>query len=202
VAVGNRCVISLQFAPTAGGARSATLAITNNAADSPKLITLVGSGNVSQPDASIAKNTNVKRLIGRGIVNTSGIGQELILKVRRGARHGPKFYIAVQNIGTAKDRFLVQALQITGGAGFTPSYFLGARTRDSVDVTAAVEAGTFSTSTLAPNAITGDTSMIRVEVLADKIQVFKGTTATFTLTFSSAGDPTKQDTVRVTVIAR
>ena len=200
--VGSNCVIGLQFAPTAGGPRTANLAITDNAPGSPQLIALIGSGNVSQPDASIAKNTNVKRLIGRGIVNTSGIGQELVLKVRRGARHGPKFYIAVQNIGTARDRFLVQALQISGGAGFTPTYFLGARSRDSVDVTAAVEAGTFSTSTLAPNAITSDTSMIRVEVTADKILVFKGTTATFTLTFSSAADPTKQDTVRVTVVAK
>ena len=202
LAVGSNCVIGLQFAPTAGGARSANLVITDNVAGSPQLIALVGSGNLSQPDASIAKNTNVKKLIGRGIINTSGIGQELIQKVRRGARHGVKFYIAVQNVGTASDRFLVQAQQIAGGTGWTATYFLGAKPKDSVDVTAAVESGAFSTSTLAPNAITSDTTMLRVEVTADKINVFKGTTATFTLTFSSAADPTRQDTVRVTVTAR
>jgi hypothetical protein len=202
VGVGSNCVVGLQFAPTAGGARSANLAITDNAAGSPQLIALVGSGNLSQPDASIGKNINVKRFVGRGIVNTTGIGQEIVQKVQRGARKGKRYYVALQNIGTANDRFLVQAQQIAGGTGWTANYFLAARPRDSVDVTAAVEAGTFSTSTMAPGAITGDTSMIRVEVFADKINVAKGTTGTFTLTFSSVGDPTRQDTVRVTAIAR
>ena len=197
---GATCVVGLQFAPTAGGARSANLTFTDNAAGSPQLIALVGSGNLSAPDASVGKNTNLKKFVGRGVVNTSGIGQELVQKVRRGARKGVKYYVALQNIGTANDRFFVQG--DPSSDGFTVNYFLGAKPRDSVDVTAAVEAGTFSTSTMAPGAITGDTSMIRVEVFADKILVAKGTTKTFTLTFSSAADPTRQDTVRVTAIAR
>jgi hypothetical protein len=44
--------------------------------------------------------------------------------------------------------------------------------------------------------------MIRVVIYADKTIVEKGTTATFTLTFTSAGDSTKQDTVTAQVVAK
>lgn len=89
-----------------------------------------------------------------------------------------------------------------GGNGFTVHYFLGAKPADSVDVTTAVVNGTFSTSTMAPGAITGDTSMIRVEVSASATGVGPGTSKAFTLTFTSAGDATRQDIVGVVVTAR
>ena len=89
-----------------------------------------------------------------------------------------------------------------GSGGFTVTYRLGAKPADSVDITAAVVAGGFSTATLAAGAVTGDATMIRVEVLADKALVSPKTTKTFKLTFASPGDPTKQDAVLVTVFAR
>jgi len=200
VATGATCLVTMQFAPTAGGARSANLVITDNAAGSPQLVALVGTGSQSEPDAAVGKNTNVKKMLGFGVVNTSGIGQELVRNIHRGARKGLKFYVAVKNTGTANDNFLVHGDGSSGG--FTVSYFLGAKPSESVDVTAAVEAGTFSTATMAPGAVTGSSTMIRVEVLADKTLVAAGTTKTFTLTFSSASDPSSEDAVRVTVIAR
>jgi len=200
VATGTTCLVQMQFAPSAGGARAANLVITDNAPGSPQLVALVGTGSQSEPDAAVGKNTNVKKMIGFGVINTSGIGQELVQKVHRGARTGLKFYIAVKNSGTANDNFLVHGDGSSGG--FTVSYFLGAKPSDSVDVTAAVEAGTFSTSTMAPQAITGSSTMIRVEVLADKTIVAAGTTKTFTLTFTAGSDPSSQDAVRATVIAR
>jgi hypothetical protein len=45
--------------------------------------------------------------------------------------------------------------------------------------------------------------MIRVVVtVPDKTLVLKNTTQTFTLTFTSASDPTKQDTVSAAVVAK
>ena len=79
---------------------------------------------------------------------------------------------------------------------------MGAIPNDSVEVSSAVESGVFSTSTLAAGATTSDSTMIRVEVFADKTLVSKGVTKTFNLTFTSVGDPTKVDVVKATVIAR
>jgi hypothetical protein len=203
VTTGSTCTVNLQFAPSAGGTRSATLVISNNAAGSPQLVSLIGSGSLSQPDAAIGKNTKLKKLAGFGIINTTGVKQEIKQNVRRGARHGPKYYVAVKNAGSGPDQFLVQSQQIAGGAGFVVNYFLGAKPSESMDVTAAVEAGTFATSTMGPGAVTGNATMIRVEVtVPDKTVVAKGTTATFTLTFTSASNPTEQDTVRITVVAK
>jgi hypothetical protein len=203
VLVGGTCTVNLQFAPSGGGTRSATLAISNNAAGSPQLVSLIGSGSLSQPDAAIGKSTKLKKMAGFGTNNTTGVKQEIKQNVRRRARHGPKYYVAVKNVGSGSDRFTLQGQQIAGGPGFAINYFLGAKTSESVDVTAAVDAGTFATTTMASGAVTGDATMIRVEVtVPDKTVVFKGTTATFTLTFTSAGDPSKQDTVRITAVAK
>jgi hypothetical protein len=51
-------------------------------------------------------------------------------------------------------------------------------------------------------AVTGDSTMIRAEVFADKTLVKKGTQATFTLTFTSVSDTAQQDTVRITALAK
>jgi hypothetical protein len=207
VTTGATCQVNLQFAPSAGGARSASLVFWDNVLGSPQLVSLTGSGNTSQPDAAVGKNTNLKRMVGFGTNNVTGIGQELVQKTTRrkivaGKRvpHGVMSYVAVRNIGTASDSFFVQG--DAGSGGFTVTYWLGSKPADSVDVTAAVVAGGFSTSTLAAGAVTGDATMIRVEVLADKAFVAPKTQKTFKLTFTSAGDPTKQDAVLVTVIAR
>jgi FG-GAP-like repeat/Abnormal spindle-like microcephaly-assoc'd, ASPM-SPD-2-Hydin len=44
VAVGSSCTIGVFFDPTAGGTRTGTLKITDNAGDSPQSVTLTGSG--------------------------------------------------------------------------------------------------------------------------------------------------------------
>src|SRR5206468_2378132 len=41
---GTNCTVSIQFAPTATGQRSGEVIIANNAADSPQVITLIGTG--------------------------------------------------------------------------------------------------------------------------------------------------------------
>jgi hypothetical protein len=200
VRTGATCVVSLEFAPSGSGTRSASLSFVDNSSGSPHLVALVGSGALSQPDARIGKTINTNTMVGAGIINTTGIGQEVVQKVVRGAKQPVKFYVAVQNVGSGADQFLVRGDGSSGG--FTVRYFLGAKPVDSIDVSSAVVSATFATSTMAPGAFTGDATMVRVEVLADKNIVAKGTTKTFTLTFSSTNDPTRQDTVRATVTAK
>ena len=208
ILTGNTCVVGLEFTPTSGGSRSATLSISNNAG-SPQLVTLSGAGALSQPDAAIGKNATLKKMAGFGIINTTGIGQEISQNLHlekptaiQDGKGGVSFYVAMKNVGAGPDQFLVQGQQIDGGLGFTANYFLGSKPSESVDVTAGVVAGTFATATMAAGSVTGDSSMIRVVIYADKTIVAKGTTATFTLTFTSVNDSTKQDTVRATVVAK
>jgi hypothetical protein len=200
VLTGATCTVSVEFAPSGPGSESASLSFVDNSSGSPHLLPLVGSGALSQPDAAIGKTTNLKRMVGAGVINTTGIGQEVAQTVRRGAKQPVKFYVSVKNVGSAADRFLVRGDGSSGG--FTVNYFLGAKPVDSVDVSSIVESSTFATSTMEAGAFTGDATMIRIQVLADKNIVAKGTTKTFTLTFSSASDPSKQDTVRATVTAK
>ena len=200
VVTGATCLVSMQFAPTAGGARSANLAIMNNISGSPQLLSLVGNGSLSQPDAAVGKTPNVRRMVGAGIINTTGAGQEVQQFIRRGARRGLRFYVTLRNVGSAPDRFTVQG--DGNDTGFTVNYYLGSVVKDSLDVSSAVESGVFSSSTLAAGAITSTATMLRVEVFADKTLVGKGVTKTFKLTFSSAGDPTKVDVVKITVKTR
>ena len=200
VATGSTCQVSLEFAPTAGGVRSANLTYTDNISGGPQFLPLLGGGNTSQPDAAIGVSTKPRRMVGSGITNTSGAGQEVLLPIRRGSRRPVRFYVSLKNTGSGADRFTVQGN--VGITGFTVNYFLGAILRDSTDVSSAVESGVFSSSTLAPAAITSPSTMIRVEVYADKTLVGPKVNQTFTLTFTSASDPTKIDVVKATVRTR
>ncbi len=215
VPTGGTCTVNLQFIPTVGGPQSATLAISDNAFGSPQLVTLNGTGSLSQPDAAIGKTIKTKKMVGFNKINNTGIGQEVSQNVHRQKpaaiqkaidkdKHGVRYYVAVQNIGSSTDQFSVQSAQVSGGQGWTVEYFLGANTKpaDNVDITAGVVAGSYETDAMAPGTITSDSTMIRAEVFADKTLVAKGTTATFTLTFTSASNPAAQDTVRITAVAR
>ncbi len=199
ILTGNTCQVNVEFAPTLGGSRTASLGIWDNISGSPQLVSLTGNGGLSQPDAAIGRTPNVKRMVGGGIVNTTGASQEVQQFVRRGARKPVRFYVSLRNIGSAPDSFTVQG--DGDDTGFTVNYFLGSVVRDSLNVSTSVESGVFSSSTLAPTAITGDATMIRVEVFADKT-VGKGVPKTFTLTFTSASDPSKVDVVKATVKTR
>ncbi len=201
IATGATCVVTMQFAPTAGGSRSASLGFVDNISGSPQLLPLIGNGALSQPDAAIGKTPNVKRMVGAAIINTNGALQEVKQFIRRGARRPLRFYVTLRNIGSAPDRFTIQG--DSGDALFTVNYFLGSVVRDSLDVSPAVKSGVFSSSTLAPGAITSSATMIRVEVFAaNRTLLGKNVLRTFKLTFSSASDPTKTDVVKVTVKTR
>jgi hypothetical protein len=53
VAAGSNCTISVTFSPTASGARTANVTVTDNAAGSPQSVSLTGTGT-TQPDANFS----------------------------------------------------------------------------------------------------------------------------------------------------
>lgn len=202
VATSSTCSISIDFTPTTNGVRVASLAITDTASGSPHLVSLTGSGTIvafGRPDAAIGKTTNLKAMRGIGVTSTNGVGEQVVQRIKRGAKHGKKFFVKLKNAGSSADRFTIEGTP-DSGTGFRVKYFLG--TTASTEVTTAVEtAGSFHSSTLAPGAITGNTSLIRIDAFVDKA-VPKGITNSFFVTFTSVADPTKTDVVRAIVIAK
>ena len=207
---GQTCQVSVTFTPTATGIRTATLAITNNAAGSPHLITLTGGGSASQPDAMIGRASPVKVDRATSLVrkfltddlyeDASGTNQTLRIRVARSIRYRPaRFYIVTQNDGTSPEAFRISGGD--NGGGFTVRYFLGARVADSVEVTDLVKAGTLDSGAMAVGARTSDSTMLRVEISAST-NVLRGTTNTVPITVTSTSDATKSDTVHAEVIAR
>lgn len=202
--VGQTCQLDVVFDPTDGGSRVAALAITNNAAGSPHLVSLSGNALSSQPDALIGRSPRLRfdRLgraigfIGQNITNSTGVGQSLTNRVTRG-RNGVRNYIAIRNIGSTADEFIVQGPAEDNG--FRVRYYLGTTT--DIEITDEVSGAGFEIGRLAPATITGDATMLRID-LSVETNVVRGTTNSFLITVTSSRDPSKQDAVRTVIIAR
>jgi hypothetical protein len=97
---------------------------------------------ILQPDARIGTQSGGP-FVGNGVYSTSAQGESKTISVARG--HSGVLFANIQNDGLTADDLKVGA---TGAAtGFTVSYFRG-----PTNVTAQVNAGTFSTGILAPGA--------------------------------------------------
>lgn len=77
VASGSSCFVAVRFLPTAQGARNASLAIAHNAAASPAVVSLAGTGN-SSPQPGIALDTTTLDL-GQQVVGTTGAAKTVTL---------------------------------------------------------------------------------------------------------------------------
>jgi hypothetical protein len=191
---GATCTVGLVFHPTTIGSANTALSVNDNAPGSPQTVAITSVGIGSQPDGSISRSRKPSKFVGAGIINDTGASQTVSLK----AGHGRKkvFYVAIRNAGNVSDSFLVQGSGDVA-QGFTVRYFLGAIPRQSLDITDAVKAGTYTTSTLAAGATTGDATLIRVEM-----KVTKDATTGFKpnlIKLISTTDPSKSDTVQATV---
>ena len=170
IPMGGTGTIGVRFAPPTLGAATAVLQIQDSAADSPQPVTLTGYGSGSQPDLTISRTRtwNLKKLLGYGVYPppTNTLSQETLAVT--GAR-GRKFvfYLPIWNAGNYSDTFLLRGTGDVAGT-YTVKYWLGAIPSESLDVTAAVKAGTFSTSALGAGAFTGLATMLRVEITVDK----------------------------------
>jgi beta-propeller repeat-containing protein/ASPM-SPD-2-Hydin domain-containing protein len=76
VNAGANCAINVTFRPTASGSRTGTLTFTDNAAGSPQIISLAGTGAAPGPAATLSP-TNVA--FGNRIVGTTSAAQPLTL---------------------------------------------------------------------------------------------------------------------------
>ena len=183
--------------PFAGGIKSAAISITNDASGSPHQVTLIGNGTGNQPDALISNRRRDSSFIGNNVYNDDGSQQTVGANARRGRRR--VFYVRIQNDGNATDTFHVRG---TGDIvqGSSVRYFLGAMRRGALDITDAVKAGTYTTASMAGGATTGDATLIRVEITADKL-AFSGFYET-TVTVTSTTNTARSDTVKATVVVK
>src|SRR5262249_52788351 len=69
VAAGSSCMIGVTFTPTAAGNRSASVTITDNAAESPQTVILTGNGQ----DFSMAASTPTSATVSPGEIATFGL---------------------------------------------------------------------------------------------------------------------------------
>jgi hypothetical protein len=108
-----------------------------------------------QPDGRIKRSGGP--VYGNDIYNTDADGQAVHLKIYAGDRR--RVYISIQNDGVVSGTFRVCQCSGTQGSqpGFTFTYFVN---RSDEDITAGVEAGTFTTPSLAP----GEKFVIRARV--------------------------------------
>jgi hypothetical protein len=65
----SKCDISVVFTPTAAGTRNGTLSIADNAANSPQVVTLTGTGIAVGPNITITPSTTVN--FGNQLINTT-----------------------------------------------------------------------------------------------------------------------------------
>jgi hypothetical protein len=118
--------------------------------------------------------------VGNNVYNTTGAHQTDVESFGGAALvdEYDAFDVSIQNDGTRADRFKVKA---TGTASFySVKYFHG-----TTNITAAVVAGTYRTSSLAPGA----TYLITAKVMV-------GGNITRLVTITSVADPTKKDAVK------
>jgi hypothetical protein len=199
ILVGASCTIDVSFAPTTNGQRSAALSISSNSPLSPSTVGLTGAGVNVQPDLLISKTHSIKKALGNGIFNNTGSGQTLSQVVRRGK--SKTFYIAVQNAGSGAESFTVTGDGSYSGQ-WTVGYFVGAKNYDGFtnDVTSAVVAGSYATTTLAAGAITGDATLLRLQVTVSPTAA--SGTNNILVTARSPLNPSKADTVRAQIIVK
>jgi len=138
---------------------------------------------VRRPDGRIRLGTGT--YVGNNIYNTSGSSQGRTGSALRG--HYVTFGISIQNDGTNTDSFRVKATG-TSTTKYSVKYYRG-----TTDITSAVVAGTYTTSSLAK----GSTFFITAKVLV-KSTATVGSSVTRLVTITSVGNTARKDAVRFT----
>jgi uncharacterized delta-60 repeat protein len=118
-------------------------------------------------------------ILGSNIYNTTGAGQTLDFGL--GNKTTKSAYFGIQNDGSAADSFKVKGTP--GNSDFTVNYFKGSK-----NITAAIVAGTYQTSSLA----VGATEIVKVSVTTNGARAAKK--RTLTITASSVAKATASDT--------
>jgi hypothetical protein len=197
IPIGGTCTVSLRAVPTSIGVLSAALSIAHNASGSPTVIALTGLGGGSQPDGQVARKAKEKYYVGNDIFTPTAPQSQQSVPVKGKRGKARPFYVRVQNDGNSPDTFVMAGSGDLAQA-YTVRYFLGST--DGLEITEAVKAGTFSTANLGPGALTGNATLIRVEVTAE-VNAIAGTYPV-TVTFRSTSNLLKEDSVTGSVTIR
>ena len=120
--------------------------------------------------------------VGSNVYNTTGAGQTQSLTITSGTTRN--VFIGVQNDGSAADSFKLKAT--AGDSNFTVTYFKG-----SQNITNALVAGTYNTSSLAAGATQSLKATIKAKTLAKDKQ------RTLTITATSVAKATVSDKVLI-----
>jgi hypothetical protein len=196
---GGTCTIAVQFAPSTIGLQTGLLQVFSNTTIGTNSVVMTGNGQGSQPDLIINKSRKLKKAVGIGVMTppTPIAQQTYTQKGRAGKKR--VFYVNFSNLGNTPDSFRVQGPAGVPGQ-YEVRYFLGAYPKESIEITGTIVSGTYLTSMLAAGAVTGDATMLRVEVTPDA--VLQSNTNNVVLTATSTVNPSKADSVQATVIVR
>ena len=197
IAIGSTCSFGVRYAPTNMVAATASVVISNNSPINPRFVTLTGTGTSTRPDLLISTKTKAKTFVGNHVYDPPAIQT-----ITKSVKHGKKgvFYVAVQNDGNTAGPFRIVESEISTNL-ITVKYFLGAKAKDAVDITSAVEGAGYTTASLAPGAITGDATMIRMEVTVST-NATKGTIPYVKVSGFSNPDSGTSDTVEAQVLVK
>ena len=160
---------------------TSSISATLGSVSGSTILTVTPASFVRKPDGRIRLGTGA--FAGNDVYNATGVGQSKTGSARRGATIS--FGISVQNDGSGLDSFTLKASGAITSA-YTVNYFRGA-----TDITAAVVAGTYTTTSLAPGATYLITAKVKVKSTAAV-----GSKVTRLVTISSVGDGTKKDAVK------
>jgi len=156
--------------------------VTINLASSENVICTF-TDSLRRPDALISLKQN-KKFGGNNLYSSTAVKNQT--RTRAVAANGTgKIWIRVQNDGFVSDSFTVDA-NITGSSSYTVQFFSGA-----TNITAAVVAGTYQTSSLNQGAFT----LIEMRITA-AANTAANATATADVFVSSTNAPTQLDMVR------
>lgn len=135
-----------------------------------------------RPDGRIKKGSGT--LVGNDVYNTTGDSQTRTGAAARG--NTIKFTVSIQNDGAAGGNFKVAATG-AAAAGYQVSYFRG-----TTNITSAVVAGTYLTTSVAPGNVFGITA--KVKVLSGATL---GSSVTRLVTISAIANPSNVDAVKL-----
>ncbi len=169
------------------------------ALENEKGISVAGHSGVVAPDSPVVRKPdgrirlavgtasgNPDPYVGNGVYNTTGAHQTSRADFYSAnvSSYTYTFDISIQNDGTRADRFKVKATG-TSASGWTVRFFRGA-----TNITTAVVAGTYQTSSLAPSA----SYLIKAKVTETLHGVTPGPWRLVTI--ASSADATKKDAVK------
>jgi len=135
-----------------------------------------------KPDGRIRKGSG--SLVGNNIYNTTGVNQTKSGSAARGKTI--TFWISIQNDRNGSDKFKIRATGSTV-TGYTVRYFRG-----TTEITSAVVAGTYQTTSLAKGGVFEIKATVKIGTTATV-----GSSVSRLVTVTSVGDGTKSDAVKL-----